>query len=912
MGKICLTAMNDICQDLTFTVETVHDFSNRKLATLDFQCEVISNQISYTYFQKSMKTPLVLGAMSAMSEHQRISILSNEVIRRMSNMSEDISQEERTLTVDRFTKELKNSGYTRPKAREIVVCGLLGLERKRKRRVRDGEAFHRRANTTLAKRTAEKLHGKQSWYKTKPRDKAEEIEKSKEDRERIREDDGDILEMKTVTSTRKAQTDPKAVVFVPYTPNSTLAKELRKIEETMMMLTGTRMKIVEKAGRQLKQLLVNSNPWAGQDCSREECLICQTREEMGEGKGKTCWRRNLLYETWCETCQLRDEKTAEEAEEDTKSIKLYKYIGESSRSGFLRGKNHLDDARLLSTSSHMLKHFILKHQDDRPEEMIFRMKVICFKKSAYERQVHESILIQQNRHHHLLNSKSEYNRCSLPRLTVKVGEREMEEVVRKSKEEQQTEDELERQIKHWKKQSKKRSIGEPDSQPRNKRQKLENNCSNYCGSIEHLLCGHRDTFDRNVDIAIEEAIRMCDVPIIEMERECDEQKMTEIDNCGDCKEERVHSCGDDRDCGDETEMDNTDRDEVRDRGEVVTDYGDDNERVVTDYGDERVVTDCESGLIPDCEPRLMPDRVQRLMPHCREEPTYLMDASGHVVTDCGDASGQEVTDCGDASRHVVTDCEDASGHVITDCGDASGHVVTDRGDASGHVVTDCGDASGHVVTNCGGAPRHVVTDCGDERVIVSHARPGKLHGLQAAVKDDTGKKHTPITSFLVPQTPKERMSSSIRLQKQRNKTKALKNVEDMSASPASPILRRRIVKDTGAAGVQKTSQEDTSDTSKTSTIKKFFHSVGEGRDMKNKSTSSNNNNRQYNSAETHTGTSLGQQRDTPIEESSQQIGQQPIDHVISKSAYLPMRIENENQPGIARKSSHFGPENASE
>ena len=82
--------------------------------------------------------------------------------------------------------------------------------------------------------------------------------------------------------------------------------------------------------------------------------------------------------------------------------------------------------------------------------------------------------------------------------------------------------------------------------------------------------------------------------------------------------------------------------------------------------------------------------------------------------------------------------------------------------------------------------------------------------------------------------------------------------------------------------------------------------------MKNKSTSSNNNNRQYNSAETHTGTSLGQQRDTPIEESSQQIGQQPIDHVISKSAYLPMRIENENQPGIARKSSHFAPENASE
>ena len=48
----------------------------------------------------------------------------------------------------------------------------------------------------------------------------------------------------------KVKNDPKAVIFVPYTPNSALAKELRKIEETMETLTGTRLKIVEKAGIQ--------------------------------------------------------------------------------------------------------------------------------------------------------------------------------------------------------------------------------------------------------------------------------------------------------------------------------------------------------------------------------------------------------------------------------------------------------------------------------------------------------------------------------------------------------------------------------------------------------------------------------------------------------------------------------------
>ena len=45
MGKICLDAMNDVSEDLEFMVETVYDFQNKKLATLDFECEVVDNQI---------------------------------------------------------------------------------------------------------------------------------------------------------------------------------------------------------------------------------------------------------------------------------------------------------------------------------------------------------------------------------------------------------------------------------------------------------------------------------------------------------------------------------------------------------------------------------------------------------------------------------------------------------------------------------------------------------------------------------------------------------------------------------------------------------------------------------------------------------------------------------------------------
>ena len=117
-----------------------------------------------------------------MSEHQKFLILSNEVVRRMSNMSEDRNQIERTAVVNTFTKELKNSGYSRAKAREIIVCGLLGLERKKKRRRREGQQFHSRAMSTLNQKTTKKLTGKQSWYKQKSKNMEEEKEKRKETR----------------------------------------------------------------------------------------------------------------------------------------------------------------------------------------------------------------------------------------------------------------------------------------------------------------------------------------------------------------------------------------------------------------------------------------------------------------------------------------------------------------------------------------------------------------------------------------------------------------------------------------------------------------------------------------------------------------------------------------------------------
>ena len=64
------------------------------------------------------------------------------------------------------------------------------------------------------------------------------------------------------------------VLFVEQTARGEYAKSLRAAEPAMAELTGFRVKVVERGGTTLRQLLVKSNPWAGGKCGREKCVPC--------------------------------------------------------------------------------------------------------------------------------------------------------------------------------------------------------------------------------------------------------------------------------------------------------------------------------------------------------------------------------------------------------------------------------------------------------------------------------------------------------------------------------------------------------------------------------------------------------------------------------------------------------------
>ena len=108
------------------------------------------------------------------------------------------------------------------------------------------------------------------------------------------------------------------------------------------------------------------------------------------------------------------------------------------------------------------------------DEIEFGISVLKYTRSSFERQILESCLIQENRHHHLLNSKAEYNRCAVPRLTTKIGEKDYEKYEKNIEEERKKEEILEGKIRQLRKERNRERKGNKwQEQPAEKRRKTD-------------------------------------------------------------------------------------------------------------------------------------------------------------------------------------------------------------------------------------------------------------------------------------------------------------------------------------------------------------------------------------------------------------------------------------------------------
>ena len=178
---------------------------------------------------------------------------------------------------------------------------------------------------------------------------------------------------------------------------------MRKAVGELQRFCKSKVKIVEETGDTVKDTVHKSNPWAGGDCQREDCLLCRSGDKNGD-----CRRRNLVYKTQCGECKEKGKDTV--------------YVGESARTGYERGLEHQKDAKQKKENSHIATHCAENHSGQGREK--FSMKVMRTHRTALTRQIHEAVVIANCWNKNLLNSKQEYNRCIIPRITVMMGTKE--------------------------------------------------------------------------------------------------------------------------------------------------------------------------------------------------------------------------------------------------------------------------------------------------------------------------------------------------------------------------------------------------------------------------------------------------------------------------------------------------------
>ena len=114
-------------------------------------------------------------------KNQKYGILSQELIRRLSNISEggEEEKEEKMTVVEMYTRQLKQSGYNYKETKEIIQSGYLGMKKKVERRKKLGLPLHREGGRTVVTRARKKLLEKRMWYR---REKPEEECRKKDNR----------------------------------------------------------------------------------------------------------------------------------------------------------------------------------------------------------------------------------------------------------------------------------------------------------------------------------------------------------------------------------------------------------------------------------------------------------------------------------------------------------------------------------------------------------------------------------------------------------------------------------------------------------------------------------------------------------------------------------------------------------
>ena len=354
---------NSIHPSIQLETDTPVQHEDKKIPMLDLKVwsEIrkekdgsLSSKVIHEFYQKEIGSKAVTNAQSAMSTKAKRNILTAEMLRVLLRCSPLLGWTKTAQHASNMNKRIQNSGYNY-KFREQITKSALHKYKEIIAKDKSGECpLYRDKEWKRAERIKKKQQNKTKWFK-------------------------------------KGKAKNKSVLFIPATPNSKLQKLCNKV----IKKHNIDIKVIEKSGRQVKNILQTSDPFKTNKCPDENCFTCKN-----SSKPTNCRKEGIVYNISCSLCP---------------SV----YVGESSRNANSRGKEHINDYINKRDCSVMLRHNKTHHPNYDQNNPNFTMTVKqIYNDRSIDRQISEAIQINNVPHPELINNRQEYQQTNLPRAEL--------------------------------------------------------------------------------------------------------------------------------------------------------------------------------------------------------------------------------------------------------------------------------------------------------------------------------------------------------------------------------------------------------------------------------------------------------------------------------------------------------------
>ena len=329
---------------------------DKKVPILDIKVWVdsTSGHIYHEYYSKAVSSKSVIDARSAMPTKDKRTVLAQDLLRVIMRCSPELEWKIKKKHIEEYVLRMQFSGYEEDFRMDVVRSAIKAYE-KIKCKVQKGERpLYRTKQWRMKERVKEKRKKKTTWYKGNRK-----------------------------TEKNKMEKEYKSVIFVQPTKGSILKNKY----EDVIRKSKCEVKVVERAGRNIRQKLQKSYPFCKENCDVKDCFVC-----LSSGKGN-CRKENVNYEIEC-----------------VRSDCDYIYVGETARNAYCRGKEHLKGIKCKDRESVFVEHVTCLHNSDFDYDACsgFRMNVCETHQSALNRVITEAVKIE---------------RCSRPTMNRKTGYR---------------------------------------------------------------------------------------------------------------------------------------------------------------------------------------------------------------------------------------------------------------------------------------------------------------------------------------------------------------------------------------------------------------------------------------------------------------------------------------------------------